>query len=212
VQHERTRLTTPQAQQEVNRQEQIAGAAERRWTERRGRNNKIFYVDNSDPNNIVVQIKLRLMRGGTVTTPQDINNLTYLEDAIERIAETRGYTMNVIFTDTDGPDVFTFNINFDEWPTAANPVGNARTLAHEIHHLMRLPDRYDYIKSHAANRRLAVPVRLHWFRVQMDRQPDPQGRTSLMGSGRTMLDDDVCRVSGLEQQSCTTARVRAVEE
>jgi uncharacterized protein YcfJ len=212
VEEERARLAMPQAQREQSRQEQIAGAPERRWTERRGRNNKIFYVDSSDPGNVVVQIKIRLLRGGTVTTQEDVNNLIFLEDAIERVAETRGYTMNVIFTDIDGPDVFTFNINFDAWPTAGNPVGNARTLAHEIHHLMGLPDRYDYIESHAANRRMPIPERLHWFREQMNRQPDPQGRTSLMGSGRTMLDDDVCRIADLDMGSCMAARGRALQE
>ena len=212
VQREHTRLSTPQAQQEVGRQEQVANASTRQWTQRRGRDNKIFYVDNSDPNNIVVQIKLRLLRGGNVTTQQDINNLIYIEDAIERVAESRGYTMDVIFSDTDGPDVFTYNVDFDRWPTSANPVGNARTLAHEIHHLMGLGDRYDYIEAHAANRNMNIPVRLHWFREQMNRQPDSDRSRSLMGSGRTMLDDDVCRVSGLDFQTCMAARARSLQE
>jgi uncharacterized protein YcfJ/uncharacterized short protein YbdD (DUF466 family) len=208
VTQERARLATPEAQREIGRQEQIADDPARTWTQRRGRNNKIFYVDNSDPNHIVVRIKIRLLSAGGVTTEEDINNLILLEDAIERVAETHGYTMDVIFTDRDGPDVFTFTVNFDSWPTAANPVGNARTLAHEIHHLMGLPDRYDYIESHSANPNMAIPTRLHWFREQMNRQPDPEGRASLMGSGNTMLDDDVCRVSGLDFQTCMATRAR----
>jgi uncharacterized protein YcfJ len=208
VTQERARLAIPEAQREIGRQEQIADDPARNWTQRRGQNNKIFYVDNSDPNHIVVRIKIRLLSAGGVTTSEDINNLISLEDAIERVAETRGYTMDVIFTDSDGPDVFTFNVNFDSWPTAANPVGNARTLAHEIHHLMGLPDRYDYIEAHSANRNMAIPTRLHWFREQMNRQPDPEGRTSLMGSGSNMLDDDVCRVSGLDFQTCMATRAR----
>ncbi len=208
VTEERARLSTPEAQQQIGRQEQLANDPARNWTERRGRNNKIFYVDNSDPNNIVVRIKIRLLSAGGVTTSQDIANLISLEDAIERVAETRGYTVDVIFANADGPDVFTFNVNFDSWPTAANPVGNARTLAHEIHHLMGLPDRYDYIEAHSANRNMAIPTRLYWFREQMNRQPDPNKDASLMGSGRTMLDDDVCRVSGLDFQTCMAARAR----
>lgn len=208
AQEERARLATPEAQREVGRQEQLANDPSRHWTERRGRNNKIFYVDNNDPNNIVVRIHIRLLAGGDVTTPQDIANEVLLEDAIERVAETSGYVVDVVFVNNDGPDVFTFNVNFDSWPTAANPVGNARTLAHEIHHLMGLPDRYDYIESHAANRNMAIPTRLHWFREQMNREPDPQGRNSLMGSGRTPLDDDICHVSGLDFQACMAARAR----
>jgi uncharacterized short protein YbdD (DUF466 family) len=190
-------------------QEQVANDPARQWTERRGRNGKIFYVDSNDPSNIVVRIKIRLLSGGSVTTPQDVENLAFLEDAVERIAETRGYTVDVVFVEEDGDDVFTFNIDFDRYPTAANPVGNARTLAHEIHHLMGLPDRYDYIEAHADNPRLPVVTRLHWFREQMNREPDPESARSLMGSGRTMLDEDVCRVTGMDMQTCLEARRRS---
>ena len=205
---ERTRLATPEAQQTVGRQEQVAANPVRNWTERRGRNGKIFFVDQSDPNHIVVRIKIRLLAAAGVTTSQDIANEVILEDAIERVAETRGYTIDVVFVDHDGADVFTFNVDFDKWPTAANPVGNARTLAHEIHHLMGLKDRYDYIESHAANRNMLIPDRLRWFREQMNRQPDPNSDTSLMGSGSRMLDDDVCRVAGLDAETCAATRAR----
>ena len=206
---ERDWLATPEAHQQRGRQEQVADDPSRVWTQRQGKNGKIFYVDRRDPAHIVVRIKVRLLAGGVVTTSEDIANEIQLEDAIERVAETRGYTIDVIFIDSDGPDVFTFNVDFDKWPTAANPVGNHRTLAHEIHHLMGLDDRYDYIESHAANRNMDIPTRLHWFRQQMNREPDPGKETSLMGRGSTMLDDDVCRVAGLDVQSCVAARKRA---
>jgi hypothetical protein len=204
---ETTRLATPEAQQQLHRQEQAADASAPFFVERRGKNNKIFYVDRRNPNNIVVRIKIRLLAAtGGQTTPRDLANEVLLEDAIERVAETRGYTVDVVFVNADGPDVFTFNIDFGQWPTSANPVGNARTLAHEIHHLMGLDDRYDYIESHAGNANMLIPARLHWFREQLNREPDPGRTTSLMGSGGTVLDDDACRVAGLDLQTCMAAR------
>lgn len=203
---ERTRLATPQAQQQLSRQEQIADQRRQFLLPRTGQNGTIYYVDARDPNNIVVRIKIRLRAAVGPTTSQDIANEVLLEDAIERVAETRGYVVDVVFVDTDGPDVFTFNVDFSQWPTSANPVGNAQTLAHEIHHLMGLPDRYDYIESHSRNPHMHIPDRLHWFREQMNRGPDPGRATSLMGHGSTVLDDEVCRVAGLDQRTCVAAR------
>ena len=204
---ERIRLASPEAQAQVGRQEQIADAAQH-FEPRVGQNGKKFLVDRSDPRNIVVRIKVRLQAAPGVTTTTDIANERLLEDAIERVAETHGYTVDVVFVDADGPDVFSYTVDFDKWPTSSNPVGNARTLAHEIHHLMGLPDRYDYIEAHAANRNMAMPDRLRWFREQMNRQPDPKAGESLMGSGSKLLDDDVCRVAGLDAAACAAARAQ----
>ncbi len=203
---EKARLATPDGKAEVGRQEKVANKAGRQFVPRKGKKGKVFYVDQSDPNDIVVRVKLRLLAAPGVTSAQDVANEVFLEDAIERVAETRGYTMDVEFVNTDGPDVFTYQINFDAWPTSANPVGNARTLAHEIHHLIGLDDRYDYIESHASNEHMEIPTRLYWFRQQMDRPSDPDGSKSLMGSGGKLLDDDVCNVAGLDPQSCIKAR------
>jgi uncharacterized protein DUF4157 len=207
AEQERVRLATPEAQAQIGRQEQIADAAQH-FEPRIGQNGKTFLVDRSDPKNIVVRIKVRLQAAPGVTTATDIANERLLEDAIERVAEMHGYTVDVVFVDADGPDVFSYMVDFDKWPTSANPVGNARTLAHEIHHLMGLPDRYDYIEAHAANPNMAMPRRLYWFREQMNRQPDPKAGESLMGSGQTLLDDDVCRVAGLDAAACAAARAQ----
>jgi len=136
----------------------------------------------------------------------DVTDIRSLEDAIEKAGSTRGYTLNLEFVDRDGPDVFTVAADVSLWPTAGNLVGGVRTLAHEIHHLLGLEDRYDYIESHAGNARLRMAARLRWFHEQMGRADDPQRHQSLMGSGNLLLDEDVCRVAGLDLAACATAR------
>lgn len=206
---ERKRLATPEAKAEIRRQEDVADAHAPHFTKRKGRGDKFYYVDSRDPTNIVARIKVRLLAAGSVTTAGDIENLKILEDEMERISEARGYTLDVIFVDADGDDVFTLRSDFDKWPTSANPVGNARTMAHEVHHLMNLPDRYDYIKAHAANPKFDIVDRLRLFRQGLDQPDDPHRDESLMGSGRKMLDDDVCRVAGLDLKDCMQARAEA---
>ena len=65
----------------------------------------------------------------------------------EKASATRGYSVDLQFSNTSGPDVFEVKVNPEGWtdsgnwsPLAANgPV----TLAHEMHHLLGLPDRYN---------------------------------------------------------------------
>lgn len=205
AQAEAAHLATPEGAAHAQDQERIANDRSRVWTRRTGQDGKYYYVDARDPNNIVVRVRLRLIGLGQ-STPDDIRKMRSLEDAIERVAQQRGYVVDVVFVQRDGPDVFTIHSDVGAWPTSGNIVGNARTLAHEIHHLLNLPDRYDYIESHAQNRSIAIPDRLHWFREQMRRTADPEGNRSLMGRGSRLLDADVCRVAGLDVASCTAAR------
>jgi len=62
---EQARLATAAGQRLVGVEELRSGQAGRQWTQRRGRDNKIFYVDNTDPNNIVVRARApTTARGG----------------------------------------------------------------------------------------------------------------------------------------------------
>jgi hypothetical protein len=202
---EQSRMATAEGQRLSGVEEALSGEAGRQWTERRGQDNKIFRVDNSDPNNIVVRARVRLQRRGQ-GTEQDVGDIRSLEDAIEKAGSTSGYTLNLEFVTTNGPDVFTVGVDMSQWTTSGNWVGRARSLAHELHHLLRLDDRYNYIEAHAGNPKMKMATRLHWFRVQMDRADDPLRGESLMGSGKRMLDDDVCRVAGLDLATCMATR------
>lgn len=162
--------------------------------------------------NIVVRIKIHLVpRGAGVAN--DVTQVRSLEDAIEKAAATRGYVLDVVFVDASGPDdVFEVGVDPSQWETAGNfTAESASSVAHEVHHLLGLKDRYNYIISHAANKGMAVSDRLHWFRVQLERDiregPDPHAQESIMfGHGNPPLDDDVCRVAGLDMATCVAAR------
>lgn len=78
--------------------------------------------------------------------------------------------------------------------------------AHELHHLLGLDDRYDYIEAHATNEDMVMSDRIYWFRQQMDRPHDPFMDTSIMGGGYVAVDDDVCRVAGLDVKTCSSSR------
>lgn len=202
---ERARLATPEGRATVNVEEQPSTNPARVWTTRTGVDNTNFEVDNRDPSNIVVRARVHLVPRGQ-GTPQDVANLRAYEGAIEKEAAVPGYTVDLQFVDAGGPGIFTVGVDTGSWPTSGNWVRGPHSLAHELHHLLGLDDRYHYIEAQAGNRQMMIPKRLHWFRVQMGKPPDPEGQRSLMGRGPRLLDDDVCRVAGLNLDSCVRAR------
>jgi hypothetical protein len=206
VAKEHTERLKPDILGGLGKQEALANDPARRWTRRTGLNGKKYLVDATDSKNIVVRIRIHLVASGARTTDADVAKETFLEDAVERVAQDRGYTVDVVFVDVDGEDVFTVGSDLTQWATAGNLVGGARTLAHEIHHLLGLPDRYDYIESHAGNASMKIPARLQWFREQMRRAADPAGNLSLMGRGEDLLEKDICTVAGLDVATCMAER------
>ena len=205
---ERERLATSEGARLRNLQENMAASSSRNWETvspppRGWGHMATFRIDRSDPTNIVVQAKIRV-----TGNPTDVANIVAQEDGIERAAQELGYTLDVIFVTRGGADVFTVSVN----PRLPQDAGNWSTYdtdpsgyTHEIHHLLGLEDRYDYT-SHADNPRMDIPNRLHWFQIEAHRPPDPLRDRSLMGSGRNLLDDDICRVSQLNFASCMSVR------
>jgi hypothetical protein len=205
---ERDRLATPEGSRLRDVEERMGSDPARHWEtisppSRSWGHMATFRIDRSDPNNIVIQTRIRV--SGSTT---DVANVVAQEDGIEKAAQEMGYTLDVIFVNASGPDVFNVSIN----PAAAVTAGNwsaYRTdpsgYTHEIHHLLGLDDRYDYT-IHAHNTRMNLHSRLHWFRIHVGRPPDPLGERSLMGSGNHLLDDDICRVSQLNFASCMASR------
>jgi hypothetical protein len=205
---ERRRLATPEGRRLQNLQEDVTSSASRNWETlspppRSWGHMATFRIDRSDPNNIVVQVRIRVQGN-----PDDAANIVAQQDGIERAAQELGYTLDLIFVTSGGPDVFTVSVNPSLPVTAGNwsaydtdPSG----YTHEIHHLLGSDDRYDYT-SHADNPRMDIHNRLIWFRVEAHRSRDPLEAQSLMGSGSHLLDDDICRVSQLNFASCMSAR------
>jgi hypothetical protein len=115
-----------------------------------------------------------------------------------------------VFVDAGGPDVFEFKVNFCEWPNSGNWASPPMTLSHEVHHALGLPDRYDYIESHAGNANMSVEMRLVWFDKQMQKTQSARDPFSKMAkNSRTLLAEDVCAVAfpaGAERNKCIDAR------
>lgn len=204
VQEER-RLQDPTARSAAGREESASADTARVWTPRRGEDGVTFYVDRSNPNDIYVRLRVRLRARGR-GTEEDVNATRSLEDAIEKGASTTGYTVDIEFVTQPGRDVFTVGVDPSRWATSGNWVGDAPGLAHELHHLLGLDDRYDYITAHAGNENMVIADRLYWFREQV-RRTEPPNPASIMGGGSSPLDDDVCSVAGLGA-ICVTARER----
>jgi transcription elongation GreA/GreB family factor len=174
---------------------------------RRGRGGKIFRIDDRDPTNVHVYMKVFLRRRGG-GTQADVEITRSLQDGIETAAATRGYSLDIEFVTRRGRDVFVVGVNPDEAVTSGNWVGDASGIAHEAHHLLNLEDRYDYT-SHADNEDMDIPTRLHWFREQMVRGHDPLSELSLMEdtyNGLDLNEEDICALTTGDYRSCLVAR------
>lgn len=186
-------------------------AKSKNMVERTGEGGKKFYVDRSDPRDIRVQIKVKLDG-----KKEEVESIKKLEDAIERKSAMLGtsaaysYTLDIKFVDTTGPDVFEFTVVFCEWANSGNWASGPTTISHEVHHALGLPDRYDYIESHAHNKQMNVPMRLVWFLEQMNKAGGPRDPYSKMHtSSKQLLSEDVCAVAfdpGTDRDKCIDAR------
>jgi len=196
-------LASERARGDVFKGQEELRSAEAVLSPHQGLGGTLFRIDARDPRNVVVKIKIQL-----IGEPQLIAKIKEFEDSIEKRASIRGYVLDVEFVDKGGPDVFSVKSSSGEWPTAANLAGGSNLLAHEIHHLLGLSDRYDYIDSHANNRDMAVNQRLYWFAVQMPKPGDLRHFASLMADHDhgTLLSEDVCAVIQGPQKECIDAR------
>lgn len=195
--NERSRLFYPEGRLAVNSEENLTTTPPRVWTPQRGVGNKIYQVDARDPGNIFVKIKVKL----NGSNAQDIANVREMEDGIEKKAATFGYTVNLEFVDTVGTDVFNVGVDLTQWTNSGNWSGSINSLAHEMHHLMGLDDRYNYIDSHAANADMDMPDRIYWFRQQMNKSPSARDVDSIMNDSDagTVLTDDMAAVAHISE-------------
>ncbi|MGC4070193.1 MAG: hypothetical protein QM784_37145 [Polyangiaceae bacterium] len=174
---------------------------------RRGQGGKIFWVDRSDPKDIRVKFKVRL-----IGAPAEVSKIKQLEDAIERAIsiDTKGYHLDLVFVDKPAFDVFEFSVQFCQWANSGNWAAGPETLSHELHHALGLDDRYDYIEAHAKNPQMNVSMRLVWFLEQMKKNTSARDPFSKMNeNANPLLAEDVCSVAfpdGPQRQKCIEAR------
>lgn len=152
-----------------------------------------FQIDRRDPKNIVARVKVHVEASADM-----VSQLRTLEDSIEKHVRIQGFTVDLIFVDKPGPDVYSVKADPAGWTTSRNWVGRHDALAHEMLHLLGLDDEYDYIESHAANAFMDTDTRLYWFTVEMKRKRPEDGARGIMSyHGQKMLDRHACEVAQL---------------
>jgi len=196
-------LARERARGDVFKGQEEQSSANTRLTPRVGFNGTRYQVDGRDPRAVVVKLKVHL-----TGKPELVAKIKELEDAIEKAASTKGYRVDLEFVNQWGPSVFHVKANSKEWPATNNWASGVETLAHELHHLLGLDDRYDYIEAHAANEFMPPSERLYLFAIQMMKPDDPRGFASLMDDqySGTLLSEDVCGVLQDRSARCIDAR------
>lgn len=127
-------------------------------------NKPCFYVTSQNVNDILVHINVKIKGNDNV-----IKRIVDMEDAIEKHISKPGFSVNLVLVNNlKTKDVFEVEADMTSWPTNYNWSGGYKILAHELMHLMGLPDEYDRIESHANNKNMAIKQRLYQFKLQMD--------------------------------------------
>ncbi len=205
---EQTRVAKPAEAKNLTVEEKASADPARTWVKIKGKfGGGTYQVDRTDPKNIVVKAKLFLKAAGTGAVA-DIDNIKKMEDGIEKAAAMKGFTVDIEFVKVPDAETFTANVDPSRWEDAENwSGGEPRGFAHELMHMFAYElDRYDYIESHAKNQSMTVPNRLIWFAKQLTKPGGFDNPLSIMGSGEHPLDDDACRVAGLDVATCVAAR------
>jgi hypothetical protein len=205
---EKTRVAKPAEAKNLDMEEKASSDPARKYVKIKGKfGGGTYEVDNRDPKNIVVRAKVFLKATGSGTAA-DVANIKSMEDAIEKAASRPGFIVDISFVNAPDADTFTAEVDPSKWEVATNWSGGDPTgFAHELLHMFAYElDRYDYIQSHARNSSMLVKDRLHWFAMQLTKPAGWDNDASLMGSGAHPLNDDACRVAGLDVATCVAAR------
>lgn len=211
---EQKRVAKPAAKKNLDAEEKASAAVDpAHWTKIKGKfGGGTYQVDRTNSRQIVVKAKVFLHPTGTGAV-DDITNITGMEDAIEKAASTRGFIVDIEFVkDKSDPDTFDVEVDPSRWEVATNwSGGEPGGFAHELLHMFAYElDRYDYILNHSTNTSMTVPDRLIWFDKQLDKPPGFDNPNSIMGdTSKSPLDDDVCRVAGLDVATCVAERRKA---
>ncbi len=205
---EKARVAKPAEAKNLNVEEKASADPARKYEKIKGKfGGGTYEVDRQDPKNIVVRAKVFLHPTGTGTAA-DVTNIKSMEDAIEKAASRPGFTVDISFVDVADAETFTAEVDPSRWEDATNWSGGDPTgFAHELLHMFAFEiDRYNYIEAHARNPSMLVKERLGWFAAQLTKPAGWDNPDSLMGSGQHPLDDDACRVAGLDVDTCVAAR------
>ncbi|KKK78067.1 hypothetical protein LCGC14_2847290, partial [marine sediment metagenome] len=156
-------------------------------------NSPYFYVSHEDFTDIFVHIRVRIHGEYKL-----VKKILSFEDAIEKHLHVPGFSVNLVFVGNKRDDVFEVDADPSKWVTSHNWSGGYKTLAHELMHLMGLPDEYDRIESHANNRNMDREQRLLQFKTQMNDEVPIDSKDGIMCYNfRKPLERHVCVAVGL---------------
>ena len=204
---EKARVAKPAEAKNLDVEEKASADPSRKYVKIKGKfGGGTYEVDNRDPKNLVVRAKVFLKATGSGTAA-DVANIKSMEDAIEKAASRPGFIVDISFVNAPDADTFTAEVDPSKWEVATNWSGGDPTgFAHELLHMFAYElDRYDYIQSHARNASMLVKDRVHWFAMQLTKPAGFDNPASLMGEGQHPLNDDACRVAGLDVATCVAA-------
>lgn len=162
-----------------------------------------FYVSREKYIDILVHIRVALSGPGAI-----MDKIESLEDAAEKHLSIDGFSVNLEFVKHSANDVFDVTINVGSWASSHNWSGGHKTIAHELLHLMGLPDEYDRLEAHYNNRYMSRIKRLYQFRAQLGEEAPADAKDGIMCySGREPLERHVCAAVGLDND-CTEERTK----
>jgi len=150
--------------QDKNYEEQLSADPSRRWKVLSSpyafpsRIQKPYYVDRSEPSNIVVKIKICLSGD-----PDLVKKVIAMEDAIEKHLAIPGFCADVEFVKQrawDIHEIFVDNSVFGSAQTWNPGWFTAEICAHEIMHHFGLPDEYDYGNDYSGH---STNMKLSWW-------------------------------------------------
>jgi hypothetical protein len=210
VKQEKTRVSKPEEAKNLDMEKKAADAVPAaNWKKIKGKfGGGTYEVTNTDPLNIVVRVKIFLKPTG-VATAADVNDIKSLQDGIEKAASRKGFIVSIQFVDKPDAETFTAEVNHEGWTVADHwSMASPRTLAHELFHMLAFEiDRYDYVETHSTNESMLVKDRLTWFAAQLTKPVGFDNDYSIMGLyGEHPLNDDICRIAGLDIPTCVAER------
>lgn len=155
-------------------------------------------MDVSNHLDILDHIRIRL--SGSY---EAVSKVLTLEDPIEKHLAMPGYSVNLVFVPYSGyfeDDVVDVSVDLEEWATSHNWSGGHKVLAHELLHIMGLPDEYNRIEVHADNIHMPIYSRLVQFYYQLDEPLLPDAHKGIMSwHGNKPLQRHICASVGLGQ-------------
>jgi len=151
-----------------------------------------FYINVNGSEDILIKIKVSL-----VGDDADTAKIRYLEDAIEKHLSSPGFSVNLVFTKVlnSADDIFEIDVDFKTWPMSNSWAGGTHTIAHELMHVLGLPDEYDIVKVHSRNKNLPWKTRLLLFYNGIDQVIFDDAKYGIMqNQNKKPLHRHICKI------------------